>query len=130
MLYAPKFPLRFKEQKGFEDVSDLKELIRFHLMNILLTSPGEKISDSNFGVGVRRFLFENMTTGLINNFEDNIRDQLNRYASYVTTESVQIFPFPEQNKIVITIKYNIEETKEKDVLNLELSGVSNDGPVY
>jgi len=130
MLYAPKFPLRFKEQKGFEDVSDLKELIRFHLMNILLTSPGEKISDSNFGVGVRRYLFENMTTGLINNFEANIQNQLDRYASYVTTESVQVFPFPEQNKIVITIKYNIEETKEKDVLNLELSGVSNEGPVY
>lgn len=130
MLYAPKFPLRFKEQKGFEDVSDLKELIRFHLMNILMTSPGEKISDSNFGVGVRRYLFENMTSGLINNFRADIQRQLNRYAPYITTEEVQIFPFPEQNKIVITIKYNIEQTKEKDVLNLELSGVSNEGPVY
>ncbi len=130
MLYAPKFPLRFKEQEGFEDVSDLKELIRFHLMNILLTSPGEKISDSNFGVGVRKYLFENMSPGFINNFEDNITSQLQRYAKYIDTESVQIFPFPEQNKIVITITYNIEETKEKDVLNLELSGAPSDGPVY
>ena len=130
MIFAPKFPLRFKEQKGFEDVNGLKELIRFHLMNILLTSPGEKISDPSFGVGVRNYLFEQMTDGFINKFKDVIQEQIETYAPYIMTESVQIFPFFEENKIVITIAYNIENTQEKDVLNLELSGLPSDGPVY
>ncbi len=130
MIFAPKFPLRFKEQKGFEDVQDAKELIRFHLMNILMTSPGEKISDSNFGVGIRKYLFENMTAGLINNLKDIIGEQLTTYASYVTTTSIEVLPFPEQSKLVISIAYDITNTRDSDVINLEFSGTPSSGPSY
>ncbi len=130
MIFAPKFPLRFKEQKGFEDVQDAKELFRFHLMNILMTSPGEKISDSNFGVGIRKYLFENMTAGLINNLKDIIGEQLTTYASYVTTTSIEVLPFPEQSKLMISIAYDITNTRDSDVINLEFSGTPSSGPSY
>ena len=130
MIFAPKFPLRFKEQKGFEDVNGLKELIRFHLTNLLLTSPGEKISDSEYGVGVRRYLFEQMTDGFINNIEDNITFAIGRYLSYINLEAVEVNPFPEENKITIVIRYSIVNTKEKDVLAIELSGTTSDDAIY
>ena len=130
MIFAPKFPLRFKDQKGFENVEGAKELIRFHLMNILMTSPGEKISDSGYGVGIRRMLFENMTQGLINNLSDIIQEQFSTYASYVNTTSVEIFPFPEQNKLVVSISYDIANTRDSDVINLEFSGTPESGPSY
>ena len=130
MIHAPKFPLRFKEQKGFENVSGLKELVRFHMINILLTHPGEKISDPNFGVGVRSYLFENITEGLVNNMTAEVEEQLATYIPSVSVESTQVTPFPEENKLILTITYNIDETKEKDVLNLELSSALPEGPVY
>lgn len=130
MIYAPKFPLRFKEQKGFENVQDAKELIRFHLMNIIMTSPGEKISDSNFGVGIRRYLFENMTEGLSNNLKDIISDQFLEYAPYISTTNINIFPFPEQNKLVVSIYYDITDIKDSDVINLEFSGTPLSDPTY
>ena len=130
MIFAPKFPLRFKEQKGFENVQDAKELIRFHLMNILMTSPGEKISDSNFGVGIRRYLFENISDGLINNLRDIISEQISSYAPYVSTKQIQILPFPEGNKLVISISYDISNTRDSDVINLEFSGTPASGANY
>ena len=130
MIFAPKFPLRFKEQKGFENVQNAKELIRFHLMNVLMTSPGEKISDPNFGVGIRKYLFENMTAGLINNLRDIIGEQLATYASYVSTTSIEILPFPEQSKLIISIAYDITNTRDSDVINLEFSGTPSSGPSY
>jgi len=130
MIFAPKFPLRFKEQKGFENVLDAKELIRFHLMNILMTSPGEKISDSNFGVGIRNYLFENISDGLINNLRDIINEQISSYAPYVSTTQIRILPFPEQNKLVISISYNISNTRDSDVINLEFSGTPTSGAAY
>ena len=39
MIYAPKFPLRFKEKKVFENVANTKELVKFHMTNLLLTNP-------------------------------------------------------------------------------------------
>ena len=47
MIYAPKFPLQFKEKKGFENTGNIKELVRFHMINLILTNPGEKISSLN-----------------------------------------------------------------------------------
>jgi len=130
MIFAPKFPLRFKEQKGFENVTDMKELIRFHLTNLLLTSPGEKISDSEYGVGVRRYLFEQITEGSINNIKDDITFAIQRYLSYIALEEVIVDPFPEQNKITIAIRYNIIDTKEKDVLAIEITGTASNDVIY
>ena len=130
MIFAPKFPLKFKEQLGFEDVANVKELVRFHLTNLLLTTPGEKISDVEYGVGVRKFLFELMTEGVVNNIKDDITLAIERYLSYINLEDVQVAPFPETNKIIITIRYNIVGTKERDVLALEISGTPSDDVTY
>ena len=103
MLYAPKFPLKFKEKKVFENIQDDKELVRFHMMNLLLTNPGEKISDPNYGIGIRQMLFENMTRGTLNLWSDKITDSINIYIKYINLNEVQIIPF--LKKIRLTLKY-------------------------
>ena len=57
-LYGPKFPLSKGNHDTFELYSDVKQQIGFYLKNLILTSPGENISDPRYGVGLRRFLFE------------------------------------------------------------------------
>lgn len=129
MIYAPKFPLRFKEKKGFENVDNIKELVRFHLTNLLLTNPGEKISDSSYGVGLRQMLFENMTIGTLNVWKDKIEGSINRHLGYVNLNEVEIRPFFEQNKINIKISYSVLNDTEEQILELSLttgdSGVSS-----
>ena len=132
MIYAPKFPLKFKEKKVFENIDNVKELVRFHLTNLLLTNPGEKISDSNYGIGIRQMLFENMTRGTINVWKDKIVRSINKYINYINLNEVLIIPFFEQNKINIKISYNLPADTEEQIIELSLdvgeSGTS--GPTY
>lgn len=132
MIYAPKFPLRFKEKKVFENVANTKELVKFHMTNLLLTNPGEKISDPSYGIGIRQMLFENMTTGTLNLWQDKITDAIQSYLPYINLNQVQITPFFDENRITIKIAYNFFNDTEQQILELELStGASRtSGPTY
>ena len=48
-LYGPKFPLSKGNQDAFELYEDIEQQIGFFLKNLILTSPGEKISDPRYG---------------------------------------------------------------------------------
>jgi len=132
MIHAPKFPLRFKEKKVFENVDSTKELVIFHLTNLLLTNPGEKISDPEYGIGLRRMLFENMTEGTINNWNRKITDSIDKYLTYIDLNDVEIIPLFEQNKVNIKISFKLKKDTEQQVLEIELN-IGNSGssaPTY
>ena len=57
-LFGPKWPLKKGNEDAFEMYDDVKDQISFYLKCLILTSPGENISDPGYGVGLRRFLFE------------------------------------------------------------------------
>ena len=54
-----KFPLEIEEGIWIVPIDEnaLVEAVKFQLKNILLTRPGEKLSDPNFGVGLHNYLF-------------------------------------------------------------------------
>ncbi len=130
MIKSPFFPFKFNNNKGFENYQSDKDAIRFHLTNLFLTSPGEKISDANYGVGVRRYLFENLTEGLVNNLEDEITDQVNFYLPYIKIIDMNIIPEPEDNKLAVSLKYEIIDEAVQDAITLVISGTDDSQPTY
>ena len=50
------FPL--DEDNMFSGTQTVKEQIKANLLNLLLTYPGERINEPNFGVGIKNLLFE------------------------------------------------------------------------
>jgi len=121
MIKAPIFPFRTNDTKGFENYNSNKEVVKFHIKNLFLTNPGERIGNPDYGIGVRRYLFENITQGLLNNLEDVILDQILAYMPYIRVEDIALSDFPEENKISISLRYTILETAERDVLTFELT---------
>lgn len=120
MIYAPKFPLKFKQKRFFENVSDTKELVKFHLTNLLLTAPGEKISDPNYGVGLRLMLFENITPGTLSNWQDKITDAIETYMTYINLGQVLIEPLFDLGRVKIKISYRLLQDTEQQILELSL----------
>lgn len=53
-------PLKYSSIDGFEMNKDLKSLFRQNLKMLILTDPGERVMQPDFGVGMRRYLFQNM----------------------------------------------------------------------
>ena len=109
MIFAPKFPLSFDDTDGFQNVQSTKELVTFHLKNLLMTSRGEKISDPNYGVGIRRFLFELETVDSV-------------YLSYLNVRDLTVSLNNQEMRI--SIKYRISGISETQLLNLSISSDS------
>ena len=58
MIFTPKFPLVLGAGDMLFSNAEIKDIVLFHLKNVILTSPGEKITDPDYGVGIKRYLFE------------------------------------------------------------------------
>ena len=88
---TPYFPLESEEgivtYKSILQDSKI-EAVKFNLKNILLTVPGEKISDPEFGVGLRMSLFELETSQDIINLKQRIISQIQKYANYFSKLNV------------------------------------------
>tara|TARA_R100001015_G_C4588754_1_gene144453 strand:- start:485 stop:856 length:372 start_codon:yes stop_codon:yes gene_type:complete len=119
--YTVKFPLEFSsESNGFEVINEekLKELVLFNLKNIILTNPGERIFYPLFGVGIKRYLFNQENTRE-EEIKFRIRKQIKNYAEYVVVEDLELSM--NDNALKIVLKYQIKKPKISDVLILDIA---------
>ena len=120
--YSILFPLDLSTgEAGFAKINDnnIKELARFNLKNIILTSPGERIMDINFGVGIKQYLFEQNVDNNKVEIENNIRSQTRLYAPYIDFLNIQITN--EENSLILVIKYEVKTANIIDILNLTIT---------
>lgn len=89
-LYGPKFPLSKGNRDTFEVYDDVNQQISFYLKNLILTSPGENISDPDYGVGLRRFLFEPNIDSIRDSISSEILTQASKYLPFITIEMVAV----------------------------------------
>ena len=121
MIFAPKIPIEFDAHYGFENVDNIRQLVHFHLKNLLFTFPGEKISDPLYGVGVKKILFESNELGYLNNVSDIIVQQITRYLGYLETNFVTVQPTDDDYVINITISYSLPNIIPSDKVSFEVS---------
>jgi len=122
MIFAPSIPLQFDDINGYKNVDDIRELVKFHLTNLLLTNPGEKISDSEYGVGIRQFLFENQSEDAFSRIRSRINSQVSSKLNYLTLRNVIVRSLDNyENVINIQLVYHIDNINLEDMLNLNLN---------
>jgi phage baseplate assembly protein W len=97
--------LPFNSPYVFESTFITKEQVKFNLINLLLTVPGEKILNPTFGVGLRSYLFEpNINEDIL---RDIIQQQINNNIPYVTINDIKFQKDPSENTLFITIDYSL-----------------------
>ena len=87
-IYGPSWPLSNGERDFFKMYTTRLEQIKFEMKNLILTSPGENLSDPTYGVGLRNYLFEMNNPDVITNITSNIRIQMATYLPGVGVESI------------------------------------------
>jgi len=80
---TPKLPLVVGTDGDFATIKTLPALVRQNLKNLLLTAPGERIMDSQFGVGLRRYLFEPFGPRMTESIRANITRQVDIYMPFI-----------------------------------------------
>tara|TARA_R110000824_G_scaffold88551_5_gene217594 strand:- start:1770 stop:2156 length:387 start_codon:yes stop_codon:yes gene_type:complete len=117
---SPKFPIQFNNILGaYVNNLTLKDVIKQNFKNLLLTGPGERIMDNNFGVGLRRYFFEPMTSNVYTDIAERIHSQTMSYMSFITINDVSFNDGgTNDNLLGVTISYNIRPLREIDTLTI------------
>ena len=75
--------------------------------NIVLTTPGEKFFDPDFGSSVSEILFENVDDITAISIRDEIRSSLSNYEPWVELIDVEVDPNFDENQFDVLITYRI-----------------------
>jgi uncharacterized protein len=118
---TPRLPLNLAPSDGYDLVKTMPEVIRQNLKNLLLTNPGERIMDPHFGVGIKRFLFEQNITSTHKTIKTIISKQIKKYMPFLDLQDTEIIQDNEDgNAMYITISYLISPLNQRDLVNLHI----------
>ena len=96
-----------------------KEQIKTNLINLLLTVPGERINNPNYGIGLKNLLFENSVD------EDTLLENINNQTSFfmpeISVESTKIERELDLYRLSISITYSINNEKNDDSIQINFS---------
>ena len=76
--------------------------------NILRTRKMERVMVRDFGSDLNDLLFENMSSALISNIADSIRDAITTWDNRVIVNSVDVNTHPDKNSIDIIMSFSIK----------------------
>ncbi len=119
--FSPKLPLsKTQEDSVYGLNKTILETIRQNLKMLLLTNPGERLMDKNFGVGLKRYLFSQDVEALRSEINAKIYDQVRKYLRFITIKEIVFNPAGSSidNVLSISIKYTVESLNINDELNI------------
>lgn len=115
---TPLLPLRESDELDYEHLSNHEELVKQNLKNIVLTSPGERVMEPTFGVGIMGFLFEQNTVALRGAIEGKIREQVSRYMPFVNLSTISVDVSEDETRLSLSINYSVPALSSTDVMIL------------
>jgi len=119
-----KLPFAYPKSDGpYLLTKDLVENTKQNLKNLIFTIPGEKIMDSNFGVGLGAVLFENATPDVIEDLKERLFIQVEKYMPFI--QIVDVKGRIEENTAYFSVQYAIPSLSISDVLSLDVKGNSD-----
>lgn len=72
---SPKLPVSRDSEDGYSLTKTYEEMVRQNLKNLLLTNPGERMMDPDFGVGMKRYLLSSMVLTHIQRYMRNLKNR-------------------------------------------------------
>ena len=121
---SPKLPLTRDYEDGYSLNKTYREMIKQNVKMLLLTAPGERIMEPDFGVGLRNFLFDNYTPSTKGAIKSNISKQIQKYMPFIKIVEINIHDNSTNerlhpNYLKIEFKYFIEPLNELDSIDLD-----------
>ncbi|MAG27520.1 hypothetical protein CMI47_18455 [Candidatus Pacearchaeota archaeon] len=112
-------PLELDTVNGFHMIRSLKKLFKQNLKMLVLTNPGERVMDPNFGVGLKSYLFENFGQDTTSRIDGKIREQVRIYIPAIRIQNIFFGNTDaDQNSLGIQIRYSIPGLSQSDLLEI------------
>ena len=119
--YSPVVPLEVDSQDGIKLTKSFEDVAKQNFLMLLLTDPGERIMYPDFGVGLKKLLFENHSVVLSEEIQASIKDQVKIYLPYITIINLDVSDSSEDYyTYFLRIRYAIDFLGIQDVIEIEL----------
>jgi phage baseplate assembly protein W len=105
--------------RPFNSTYTTKDQIKSNLINLLLTSRGERIMNPLFGTGLREFLFEGITESNIENLKQDLNNSIEIFIPQITVLLLDIIPNSDFNNVALYVNYVINISQSPDQVTVQ-----------
>ena len=99
-----------------------RDHVKSKLLNVLLTSPGERIKQPFFGAGLKNRLFEQQTETSEEELKNYIIPQIEQYVPEINIDNVNLERGGLQNhQLFVTVNYSLVNNDEQDSVTLNFT---------
>ena len=112
-----RFPLDHSPEGFFYKTKTVLEQSKANLQNLLLTTPGERIFQPEFGSQLKSIVFE-QGEDIPNRIEEAIRSAVDKFLAYINIQNV--FTTQQDNQVNVSIEFSVPLNPEAiEVLNFD-----------
>ena len=112
------FPLM--DEGVFKQSLTIKAQVKSNLLMVLLTEKGERVFMPNFGVGLKKLIFENHID--TEELKDKINNQVNFYVPEIEIQDLLINLDKDEHVLQITLSYVLLNSNELDAIEINVGG--------
>jgi hypothetical protein len=105
--------------KPFTSTYNTKDQIKSNLLNLLLTTKGERIMNPLFGTNLRNFIFEGITNSNIESLKQSLLNDISVFIPEIIVNSINITSDIDYNSIDLSIDYNVKISQSPDQVTVQ-----------
>ena len=103
----------------FKGTKTVKEQVKSNLINLLLTESGERVNEPNFGVGLKKLLFEQNPN--IETLKNKINNQIQFYIPVISLLDVNVNFLEDQYQLNVLVSYIFNLDNSTDAIKLNFN---------
>lgn len=113
-------PITFDSGDGFTMLKTIEDMVKQNFRMLLLTIPGERVMDPNFGVGLKTYLFSMQYENVGAQIKEKIRQQVAEYLPAINVRDILITASDDGVAMFIEIHYAIPDIGTNDLLQITI----------
>ena len=112
-----RFPLGYSPEGFFYKTKTILEQAKSNLQNLLLTTPGERVFQPNFGSQLKSIVFE-QGQDIPNRVEEAIRTSVDSFSPHINI--INVFTIQEQNQVNVQVEFSVPLNPDTiEILNFD-----------
>ena len=116
-----KIPITYDSGDGFTMLKTLEDTVKQNLKMLILTNPGERVMEPEFGVGIQRYLFSNFSEDINSQISERINAQVKAYMPSVNINRIDFNDSdPDSNRLSLSIEYYVPDIGLSDLLQFTI----------
>ena len=105
--------------KPFSSTYTTQAQLKYNLINLLLTSKGERVMNPLFGTALRSFLFEGIVDSNIESLKASLENDIYTFIPEITVDNIAVVNDSDHNTINLTVYYHLNISQNSDQVTVQ-----------